>query len=159
MCDSWLKNFHKNFRSKVLILLFISLFGFSKILSADFSSDLLIWFDSPATVFTQSLPLGNGRLGAMVYGGVGEEPIVLNEGTLWSKILPALPDAWAHGNARGLRARGGFEVDMIWKNRKLTQIALRSNLGGDCRLSYDGKTTTVKTKAGKTYKISPSMFN
>ncbi len=48
------------------------------------SNDLLIWFDSSATKFTQSLPLGNGRLGAMVFGGVGEERIVLNEGTLWS---------------------------------------------------------------------------
>src|SRR4030095_1216862 len=52
--------------------------------SADFRSDLLIWFDNPATQFTQSLPLGNGRLGAMIFGGVGEEKIVLNENSLWS---------------------------------------------------------------------------
>src|SRR4030095_13619421 len=50
--------------------------------SADFQSDLLIWFDKPATQFTQSLPLGNGRLGAMIFGGVGEEKIVLNENSL-----------------------------------------------------------------------------
>lgn len=43
-----------------------------------------IWFDAPAKVFTQSLPLGNGRLGAMVFGGIGEERIVLNENSLWS---------------------------------------------------------------------------
>jgi alpha-L-fucosidase 2 len=46
--------------------------------------DNLIWFDTPADKFTQSLPLGNGRLGAMVFGDVGEELIILNEGTLWS---------------------------------------------------------------------------
>src|SRR5262245_14539900 len=46
--------------------------------------DLLLWFDSPATQFTQSLPLGNGRLGAMVFGGVGMERIILNESSLWS---------------------------------------------------------------------------
>lgn len=40
--------------------------------------------DTPASNFTQSLPLGNGRLGAMVFGGVAEERIVLNEGSLWS---------------------------------------------------------------------------
>lgn len=40
--------------------------------------------NTPASNFTQSLPLGNGRLGAMLYGGVAEERIVLNEGTLWS---------------------------------------------------------------------------
>src|SRR5437667_2178377 len=48
------------------------------------ATDLLVWFDSPAQAFTQSLPLGNGRLGAMVFGGVEQERIILNEGTLWS---------------------------------------------------------------------------
>ena len=48
------------------------------------SRDLSIWFDTPATAFTQSLPLGNGRLGAMLFGGVAEDRIILNEGTLWS---------------------------------------------------------------------------
>ena len=52
--------------------------------SAGSSKDLSIWFDTPATTFTQSLPLGNGRLGAMVFGGIRDERIILNEGTLWS---------------------------------------------------------------------------
>ncbi len=43
-----------------------------------------LWFDKPATSFHQSLPLGNGRIGAMVFGGVGEERIVLNENSVWS---------------------------------------------------------------------------
>ena len=43
-----------------------------------------MWFSSPATKFEQSLPLGNGRLGAMIFGGVDEERIVLNESSLWS---------------------------------------------------------------------------
>lgn len=72
------------FRLKVLFVAFITVLCVSKILSAEISSDLMIWFDSPAKIFTQSLPLGNGRLGAMVFGGVGEERIILNEGTLWS---------------------------------------------------------------------------
>jgi alpha-L-fucosidase 2 len=45
---------------------------------------LQLWYEQPATHFTQSLPLGNGRLGAMVFGGVDEERVVLNENTLWS---------------------------------------------------------------------------
>jgi alpha-L-fucosidase 2 len=44
----------------------------------------LVWFDTPATHFTQSCPLGNGRLGAMVFGGVAEERVVLNESGMWS---------------------------------------------------------------------------
>ena len=41
-------------------------------------------FEQPARTFHQSLPLGNGRIGAMVFGGVEEERIVLNESSLWS---------------------------------------------------------------------------
>jgi alpha-L-fucosidase 2 len=50
----------------------------------DVPSEPLVWFDAPATHFTQSCPLGNGRLGAMVFGGVDEERVVLNESGMWS---------------------------------------------------------------------------
>ncbi|MEN9469987.1 MAG: hypothetical protein RL630_1720 [Verrucomicrobiota bacterium] len=43
-----------------------------------------ILFDKPASTFLESLPLGNGRIGAMVFGGVSEERIVLNESSVWS---------------------------------------------------------------------------
>ncbi len=43
-----------------------------------------LWFNKPATSFHQSLPLGSGRIGAMVFGGVLEERIVLNESSVWS---------------------------------------------------------------------------
>ena len=49
-----------------------------------FSRETTIWFDAPATNFTQSTPLGNGRLGAMMFGGVEDERIVLNESSVWS---------------------------------------------------------------------------
>lgn len=48
------------------------------------SPEHLVWFDTPATHFTSSLPLGNGRLGAMLFGGLAEERIVLNESGMWS---------------------------------------------------------------------------
>ena len=44
----------------------------------------LLWFEKPATHFTESCPLGNGRIGAMVFGGVDEERIILNESGMWS---------------------------------------------------------------------------
>ncbi len=47
-------------------------------------SPLRLWFREPARHFTQSLPLGNGRLGAMVFGGAPLERIVLNESSMWS---------------------------------------------------------------------------
>ncbi len=43
-----------------------------------------LWYTKPAKVWTEALPLGNGRLGAMVFGGVKQELIQLNEGSLWS---------------------------------------------------------------------------
>ena len=54
----------------------------ASVLAADPTTTL--WFDQPARKFHESLPLGNGRLGAMVFGGVNEERIVLNESSMWS---------------------------------------------------------------------------
>ena len=58
--------------------------------------ELRLWYDRPAEFFEEALPLGNGRLGAMVYGGVAEERISLNDITLWTgEPVPAdeaLPD-------------------------------------------------------------------
>jgi alpha-L-fucosidase 2 len=47
-------------------------------------SDLELWYTAPAAEWTEALPVGNGRLGAMVFGGVGRERLQLNEDTLWS---------------------------------------------------------------------------
>ncbi len=48
------------------------------------SPETTIWFDTPAKNFTESSPMGNGRLGAMMFGGADEERIVLNESSVWS---------------------------------------------------------------------------
>jgi len=58
-------------------------------------------------------------------------------------LLPALPDAWKNGSVKGLKTRGGFEVDMQWENGELTKAMVKSSIGGNCRIrSYyplDGK--------------------
>lgn len=58
--------------------------GAARATTAAPAPDLVMRFDAAAEKFTQSLPLGNGRLGAMVFGGVGAERLVLNESSLWS---------------------------------------------------------------------------
>jgi alpha-L-fucosidase 2 len=52
--------------------------------NAAFASDLLLWYRQPATNWVEALPIGNGRLGAMVFGGVDRERLQLNEDTLWA---------------------------------------------------------------------------
>jgi alpha-L-fucosidase 2 len=50
----------------------------------EFDPATLLWYDAPAKEWEEALPVGNGRLGAMVFGKYGEERIQLNEETYWS---------------------------------------------------------------------------
>jgi alpha-L-fucosidase 2 len=70
----------------VFPILGIAIFAVSGVPSfaGDFSPETSVWMDAPAKNFTESSPMGNGRLGAMMFGGVDEERIVLNESSLWS---------------------------------------------------------------------------
>lgn len=49
-------------------------------------------------------------------------------------LLPSLPDAWPNGEVKGMRARGGFEVDMQWRDGELLRAAVRSGKGRACRI-------------------------
>jgi len=57
---------------------------------------LVLWYRRPATTWVEALPVGNGRLGAMVFGGIGTEQLQLNEDTLWS----GEPKDWDNPKAR-----------------------------------------------------------
>lgn len=66
---------------RLLFVFLLCSFHFSQ---AQKSSPDFIWYDKPAKVFEDALPLGNGRIGAIVYGGIEKERISLNEATLWA---------------------------------------------------------------------------
>ena len=133
---------------------------------AAFAADvapLALNYDGPAAVWNEALPLGNGRLGAMVFGAPGMERVELNEETYWAggphetvvkglkplidearctaaiaemllqshertadgkvvlNLLPAMPAAWRSGEAKGLRARGGYSVDLAWRDGRIVE--------------------------------------
>ena len=63
-------------------------------------------------------------------------------------LLPALPKAWPTGSVKGLRARGGFEVDIEWRDGKLVQATIHSITGGSARLRYGANSEDLKLKKG-----------
>ena len=213
-----------------------------------------LWYRQPATNWNEALPLGNGRLGAMVFGTPDKERLQLNEESLWAgcpvqswppdfpkhltevrrllfagrnaeaqtygvehltatptsfrsyepladwwldplcgawmaarlfevcppfqidgnfggcaglekmlrqshervevrgqesavllDLLPVWPKAWASGSVRGLRARGGFEVDIAWQNGKVTNYRIRSKEPGEVKLRVNGEAQTIES--------------
>ena len=66
------------------ILLFITFYLSDQTLFAQQKKDRVLWYKQPAKDWNEALPIGNGRLGAMIFGGVNEELIQLNEATLWT---------------------------------------------------------------------------
>jgi len=73
-------------------------------------------------------------------------------------LLPALPGAWPNGSAKGLRARGGFEVDQEWENNKLAFVVIRSVSGTACRVRYGQKYRDLNFKPGDAVKLNSDLM-
>jgi alpha-L-fucosidase 2 len=73
------------------------------------------------------------------------------------ELLPALPKAWPYGSVKGLRARGGFEVDLNWASGKLESATIRSLLGNDCKVCLGEKKVPFPTQSGKSYQLDGEL--
>jgi alpha-L-fucosidase 2 len=103
-------------------------------------TSLKLWYDKPASIWEEALPLGNGRLGAMVFGGVAEERYQLNDNTLWS----GYPDPGNNPNApqylpivRQLIFNGNYDsAAAVWKKRMQGPYSARYLPLGDLHLQF-----------------------
>jgi alpha-L-fucosidase 2 len=73
------------------------------------------------------------------------------------ELLPALPKAWATGSVSGLMARGGFRVEMEWKEGVLTRVNILSKLRNRLFLRYGDQERIIETTAGQTLELDRTL--
>ena len=95
----------------------------------------------------------DGNFGATA--GIAEMLLQSHNGLI--RLLPALPGAWPDGSVRGLRARGGFEVDLYWKSGRIQVAVVRSPLGGPCHLRYAGQSADLDIRPGEVVRLNGKL--
>jgi len=87
--------------------------------------------------------------------GIGE--MLVQSHTKYIDILPALPAAFANGEVKGICARGGFVIDMKWKNSELVKLAVTSKASMPLLLRYKGKEKSLPTTKNRVYTFNAAL--
>lgn len=87
--------------------------------------------------------------------GIGE--MIVQSHTKYIDLLPTLPQSFSDGSVRGIKARGGFELDLTWKAGKIVSVTVKSVAGNPCTLRYGGKVITFSTKKNKIYTFNTAL--
>ena len=88
-------------------------------------------------------------------GTAGITEMLLQSHAGYIHLLPALPDNCQSGSIKGVRARGGFTIDMEWKESRITRLSVTSHSGGTCRIreATSPHEEVIETEKGKTYQV------
>ena len=73
------------------------------------------------------------------------------------ELLPVLPEEWPDGRVQGLRARGGFQLDITWSKGKLETATVKSLLGKPCRIHYGEIARDINLKKGESARLGPDL--
>ena len=96
----------------------------------------------------------DGNFGACA--GIAEMLLQSHAGEI--HLLPALPTAWPNGSVRGLCARGGFVIDIEWRDGHLERAVIHSTLGRPCTVRYQSRTIRLQIDAGKSEVLEADAF-
>jgi alpha-L-fucosidase 2 len=98
----------------------------------------------------------DGNFGAVA--GICEMLVQSHAGEI--ELLPALPKFWASGAVKGLRARGGYELDLAWKDGRLASAKLRNvNGANSCRVRLGDKVIEAQVRKGKTISLNAELVS
>lgn len=87
-------------------------------------------------------------------GAAGIAEMLLQSQNGQINLLPALPKEWNEGEVKGICARGGFVIDMKWKDGEIVSCRIYSKSGGVANIIYKNKTGVVRTKANSFYELN-----
>jgi len=78
-------------------------------------------------------------------GAAAVAEMLLQSNDEYISLLPALPKAWASGAVRGLKARGNYEIEMVWNDGQVTNVKIKSTTQPTAKVLMNGKIQIIKT--------------